>query len=105
MVVNSRNILDLDPKVQDVCLKHVALCKQRGIEIIVTSTWRDYEAQEQLYAIGRTTDKDRKPVTNARAGQSFHNFRVAWDVVPVINGKAVWDSKDPVWEQVIRAGV
>lgn len=70
----------------------------------MTSTWRDIEAQNALYAIGRTVDKDKRPVTNAEGGHSWHNYKVAWDVVPIIQGKPVWDSNDPVWQEVIKAG-
>jgi peptidoglycan L-alanyl-D-glutamate endopeptidase CwlK len=103
-MINSRNLNDLDPKARVVCEKHIAFCAAHNIEIIVTSTYRDYESQEALYAIGRTTDLKRSKVTNARAGHSWHNFRCAWDVVPVVNGKPVWDAKDPIWKQVIMYG-
>lgn len=39
----------------------------------ITCTRRTNEEQEQLYALGRTIPKTKK-VTNARAGQSPHNF-------------------------------
>ena len=32
------------------------------------------------------------PVTNAKGGQSFHNWRMAFDVVPLVNGKPVWST-------------
>jgi len=83
---------------------HISLAKAAGVQIIVTSTYRDFLAQDALYAIGRTTDMNRRPVTNARAGESWHNYRCAWDVVPVVNGKAVWDAKDPLWQEVIEWG-
>jgi len=55
----------------------------------VTSTYRDAEAQDALYAKGRTLMGKR--VTNVKGGDSFHNHRVAVDVVPIVDGKAVWD--------------
>lgn len=104
-MINSRNIDDLDPEAREVCLRHIAACHARGIEIIVTSTYRDYESQESLYAIGRTIDKGtRRPVTNARAGHSWHNFKCAWDVVPIVHGKPVWNDKDPIWQEVVICG-
>ena len=60
-----------------------------GIDVIITSTYRDFESQTALFNQGRTTAG--KKVTNAKAGQSFHNYKVAFDFVPVINGKPVWD--------------
>lgn len=103
-MINSRKLEDLDPKARAICELHIEKCKSRGVEIIVTSTWRDYESQDALYAIGRSVELSRGHVTNAHAGQSWHNFRVAWDVVPVVMGKPVWDPKDPTWKIVIISG-
>jgi peptidoglycan L-alanyl-D-glutamate endopeptidase CwlK len=47
------------------------------------------ESQKALYAQGRTTKGNI--VTNAKAGQSFHNYRVAFDFVPIVGGKCVWN--------------
>lgn len=88
-MINSRQIYDLHPIVQTLSKKFIAACEGAGIDIIITSTYRDFESQNALYAQGRTTAG--KIVTNAKAGQSFHNFRVAFDFVPVIHGKAQWD--------------
>lgn len=88
-MINSRKISDLNPFVADLCNKHVKACKADGIELLVTSTYRDKASQAALYAIGRTAPG--KIVTRANAGQSFHNYRVAYDVVPLVNGKAVWN--------------
>lgn len=103
-MVNSRNVNDLDPAARLICNDHLARCRHAGIELIVTSTWRDFEAQEALYAIGRTVHPERRCVTNAKAGHSWHNFKVAWDVVPLINGKAIWDERDPLWKEVVQMG-
>lgn len=103
-MINSRSLADLDPAVRIVCNEHLSLCHAAGIELIVTSTYRDYESQDRLYAIGRTIEKERRPVTKAKAGRSFHNFRAAYDVVPIVSGKPVWNAKDPVWQEVIRLG-
>ena len=102
-MINSRSLDDLDPEAREVATAHIAACHGEGIEIIITSTYRDYESQNQLYAIGRNGDT-RKVVTNAPAGHSWHNFKCAWDVVPVISGKAVWDATDPMWKRVVELG-
>jgi peptidoglycan L-alanyl-D-glutamate endopeptidase CwlK len=103
-MINSRKLEDLDPQARDVCTAHLALCHRAGIELIVTSTWRDAEAQNALYAIGRTTQLTRNPVTKAKAWQSWHQFKCAWDVVAITSGKPVWDANDPVWLQIVRLG-
>lgn len=91
-MVNSRSLSDLNPKVAAMCSEFINRCKAKGIDVIITSTYRDSESQNALYAQGRTTPG--KIVTNAKAGQSFHNWKVAFDFVPVVNGKCQWDDKD-----------
>lgn len=88
-MINSRNINDLKPKVAAMCSEFINRCKTEGIDVIITSTFRDGAAQDKLYAQGRT--EPGKKVTNAKAGQSYHNWRVAFDFVPVVNGKAMWN--------------
>lgn len=85
---NSRDINDLIPQVRDKCNQFVAECKKQGIDVLITSTLRDNESQNALYAQGRTTQGNI--VTNAKAGESFHNYGCAFDFVPLVNGKAVW---------------
>lgn len=88
-MINSRNIDDLHPKVARMCYDLVRLSSAHGIDLIITSTYRDAESQNALYAQGRT--KPGRIVTWAKGGQSFHNYRMAMDVVPTRNGKL------PVW--------
>jgi len=101
-VINSRSLSDLLPPVKSRAEKMIKDCYAVGIDLLVTSTYRDNASQEALYAQGRT--KPGKIVTNARAGQSFHNYRCAFDVVPLRHGKPVWDSKDPVWQIIGQIG-
>ena len=90
-MITSRSINDLLPQVQTMCIHFIEKCHTEGIEVIITSTFRDFEAQNALYAQGRTSSGKR--VTNAKGGDSFHNHRVAFDFVPVVNGKAVWNDE------------
>lgn len=88
-MINSRRIEDLNPKVQELCNLFIKRCKEGGIDILITSTFRDFESQDSLYSQGRTAPG--KIVTNAKAGQSFHNYKVAFDFVPLVSGKAQWN--------------
>ena len=88
-MINSRKIEDLLPVVQEKVKAFIALCLLEGIDVIITSTYRDFESQTALYNQGRTTPG--KKVTNAKAGQSYHNFRCAFDFAPVVNGKINWN--------------
>lgn len=88
-MINSRDIRDLLPEVQTKAYEFVAACKAQGIDIIITSTYRDNDSQNALYNQGRTTKGNI--VTNAKAGESFHNYRCALDFAPIVNGKIDWN--------------
>lgn len=100
-MINSRSLEDLLPQAKERAEKFISICKEHGIDLLVTSTYRDLESQMALYAQGRTTAG--VVVTNAPAGKSFHNYRVALDVVPIINGKPNWSDK-LLWEQIGAIG-
>lgn len=101
-MINSRSLDDLLPAVKERVERFIASAKAVGIDLLVTSTYRDNESQNALYAQGRTTAG--RIVTNAKAGQSFHNYRCAVDVVPIVNGKPRWDAKDEVWQTIGKLG-
>jgi peptidoglycan L-alanyl-D-glutamate endopeptidase CwlK len=100
-VINSRALTDLHPIVRKKCEQFKAACKKVGIDVLITSTYRDPESQSTLFAQGRTTKgvnpRPEKPlgdtVTDAKPGQSFHNFRCAFDFCPVVAGKCMWNDK------------
>ncbi len=60
-----------------------------GIKLRVTSGYRSFIEQTSLYNQGRTTAG--KIVTNAKAGQSYHNYGLAIDVCEIKENKALWD--------------
>jgi len=62
-----------------------------GIDVLIYCTYRDNEQQNFLYAQGRTR-KGRR-ITNAKGGQSEHNYRLAWDCVPMNGGKPEWGNR------------
>ncbi|MGQ0794441.1 MAG: M15 family metallopeptidase [Deltaproteobacteria bacterium] len=96
----SRKLEDLHPVVAEKARALLALAEAEGIELLITSALRTFEEQAALYAIGRT--KPGKRVTNAKPGQSWHNFGLAFDVVPLVNGKAIWNS--PFWSKIGELG-
>ena len=101
-MINSRNLDDLLPQVKIKVEQFIQACKDKGIDILVTSTYRDMESQDALYEQGRTTQG--RIVTNARGGDSYHNWRCAVDVVPIIGGKPDWDGSHPAWQQIGEIG-
>lgn len=105
-MITSRKLEDLNPTVREKALKMEKRCEaELGIDLVFTATYRDDESQDALYAIGRTV-KGAK-VTNAKAGYSYHNFRLAFDVVPVRHGKPVWNTSGEdgkLWADIGRIG-
>lgn len=81
-----RDIISLLPKVQRLCAQFLAEAQKQGMPLILTQTYRTIEEQNALYAQGRT--KPGKIVTNAKGGQSLHNWRVAFDVCFLVGKKA-----------------
>jgi len=88
-MVNSRSLEDLDPMVKDLAKQLISACLGQNIDLLITSTYRDFECQTVLYQKGRQTPG--VIVTNARAGESFHNYRLALDFCPLEDGKCAWN--------------
>jgi hypothetical protein len=80
-----------------------ALCAKLPLEWQPYSGHRSIPSQEKLYAQGRTSPG--KVVTNARGGQSPHNYGMATDWTIWINGEPQWKMKkeDPRWHTFINA--
>lgn len=95
----SRSIDDLHPSVRERALAWKHACGEAGIEVLIYCTYRSAGEQDDLFKIGRTVKGEgvtaKRPmgrtVTNARGGQSFHQYRCAWDCVPMSSGKAQWN--------------
>lgn len=95
----------LHPKIRDEVMKLVgnanaALTTHSQVRIV--QGLRTFSEQDALY-------KKRPKITNAKAGQSYHNYGLAFDFCLIIDGKEVsWDiNKDfdgdgvSDWQEVI----
>lgn len=67
-----------------------------GYEWVITSGRRTMSEQQALYNQGRTVKGPK--VTNAKPGQSAHNFGMAADLAPMKDGKIWWNAPDHVWK-------
>ena len=101
-MANSRNLEDLHPRVAALARRLIEQCAAQGIDLLITCTWRDHASQDALYAQGRT--RPGRVVTCARGGQSWHNWRIAFDVVPLRGGKLVWGTQGADGELWCRVG-
>jgi len=71
-------------------------------EIFITCSYRSPEEQNNLYAQGRT--KSGSIVTNARGGQSIHNYKpaLALDVAFYMPGKKTLDWSNKLFEDFAK---
>ena len=74
------NIITLIPKAQVEARQFLNIAKNNhSTDVRILSGTRTYAQQDELYSHGR--NGDTKPiVTNAKGGQSNHNFGIAWDI-------------------------
>ena len=82
--------------------------KAKRLDLDVHMALRTWEVQAGLYAIGRTKELGRKPVTRAKPGRSYHNYGLAIDIVfdGDISKQGIqwsWDDKYP-WKELGELG-
>lgn len=107
-------IQTLHPKLREAALAAYSEAVKEtpvGIHPVINQGLRTFAESDALYALGRTKvnpdgKSAKKPfgniVSNARAGQSWHNYGLAVDFYLEINGKAVWKEKHPSWIDVVQ---
>ncbi|MBW1296439.1 M15 family metallopeptidase [Aquimarina litoralis] len=83
-LVSEMRIQELHPRIRNDVRKFLNEAEKKGIFLRVTDGVRTFTEQDELYAQGRTAPGDI--VTNARGGESYHNYGLAVDVVPMVNG-------------------
>jgi peptidoglycan L-alanyl-D-glutamate endopeptidase CwlK len=89
-----KRIDQLHPSVRDEVAKIIQECDLAltgKAKVRITQGLRSFSEQDDLYAYGRT--KPGKKITNAKGGQSIHNYGFAIDICLIIEGKtASWDT-------------
>lgn len=100
--ITLQRINTLHPKIREEVLELYKIANNKylgkGVRLRFSHTSRTFEEQDKLYAQGRT--KPGKKVTNAKGGQSIHNYHLAFDIVLLYDkdgdGKfeeVSWDTK------------
>lgn len=74
------------------------MCKQQ-FNILIYEGIRSIQRQDELYTQGRS--KSGRIVTNAKGGQSFHNYGFAFDYVPLIKNDKVEDMYESDWDDTL----
>lgn len=94
----SRDLADLKSGFRELVTPWLADCEAAGIDVLVTCTLRTGQDQAVLYAQGRTTPGPI--VTNAKPGESAHNYGLGIDVVVMVHGKPDWSGTSPLWTEI-----
>lgn len=94
-------IQTLHPKLRAIAAKFInKVEKDLNKRLRITDGYRTFEEQNALYAKGRT--KPGAIVTNAKGGQSYHNYGLAFDVYYTNDGKV--DLKTTIKQDVANIG-
>lgn len=97
VVVGMPEILrGVHPILAQKALQMQEIAKSEGFTIRVSQGYRTWDEQDKLYAQGRT--RPGKIVTNAKGGQSYHNYACAVDFVFIV--KNLKTGKDEIsWDE------
>jgi len=103
----------LQPAFRELAYKFISKCLENGIKVKIYNTLRTKEEQEALFLQGRApievvNEARRKaglqPITIAGnkiitlTKVSPHCYGLAFDFVPIVDGKAIWND-DKLWEK------
>jgi peptidoglycan LD-endopeptidase CwlK len=96
------NILTLHLKAQRAARIFLRKVIDSGITARILSGTRTYAEQDKLFRQGRFGNPGAR-VTNARGGQSNHNFGIAWDIGVFQGGKYLGES--PLYKEAALVGL
>lgn len=83
-----KDISELTPAAQKACRLFLEKCKENGLKVRITETYRSQDRQNWLYTQGRT--RSGKIVTWTK--NSRHTSRRAWDICKDVKGQEYSDS-------------
>lgn len=109
--ISEARLAGLHPDIKRDVRRFINKAEDKGIKLRITSGFRSFNEQQTLYDQGRISTSigdllgtlsgsSQKIVTNAKPGQSYHNYGLAFDVVPIRDGEGVWNYADPVWKEI-----
>lgn len=93
-------IAGLNKRIIKDATKFINHAEKQGFKLRVYSGFRSFVEQGDLYEQGRS--KPGKIVTNAKPGKSLHNYGLAFDLVEIKDGKALWEN--PNWGKIGEMG-
>jgi peptidoglycan L-alanyl-D-glutamate endopeptidase CwlK len=81
---------ELNPMVKQRTNDLIQKAGKKGIQVVITDDFRSVKDQEKLYQQGRTVSGHI--VTNAKGGDSYHNYGLAIDfALKTSSGNVIWD--------------
>ena len=88
---SSTDLSALDPYVKSLASRFLRLSRAHHLDVRILAAFRSWDESDRLYAQGRTTPGSI--VSNARGGDSYHNWGLAFDAAPFENNQI---SVDPM---------
>jgi D-alanyl-D-alanine carboxypeptidase len=82
----------LHPYFRDKINALIQNCKKKGITLVVVESFRTRAKQAEYFGMG-------KKYTRSIGGRSKHQYGLACDLVPIVNGKPEWDNK-VLWRKI-----
>ena len=82
----------LHPYFRDKIIQLIQTCRKKGIELRVVESYRTRAKQAEYYTMG-------KKYTRSQGGKSKHQYGLAVDLVPIVNGEAQWENK-ALWKKI-----
>lgn len=86
---SEKRLAQVHPKLAEKVRELISARAAMGADVRAVQGLRTWAEQDMLYAQGRTRKGPR--VTNAKGGQSYHNFGLAVDLCPFRDGKPQWN--------------
>lgn len=80
---SSSALSSLDRYVASLAGEFLRLSSANQLDVRIIAAFRSWDESDRLYALGR--NKPGSIVTNARGGNSYHNWGFAFDVAPFVN--------------------
>jgi hypothetical protein len=98
LLINSRNIEDLHPTLKRGATELIKRMHAKGYPLGISSTYRCNKSQNALF-------NQVPKVTNARGGESMHNYRLAFDIFKNIKGQefndnAFFNTAGKIWQEM-----
>ena len=94
-------LAELNVRLQPLAQTFLDACRDAGLDVRITCAYRSFDEQRATFAKGRAFDAGsgawtvadpRKVVTRAMPGRSWHNYRLAFDAAPFVDGRPQWSA-------------